>query len=518
MVTVRDVDWATIAPVLRHRTIERSSDAFRVELDTVHEDGAIAFGWRGLIEGHADGTLTFAIDGTAERGFAYRRIGICVLHPWGAYVDAAFEATTADGWVEGTFPRDIAPQTLRDGVYQPMAPAFSELRVHLREDAEIRFAFEGELFELEDQRNWTDASFKTYPTPVALSDPRPMTAGERVVQRLNVEVEGPPGAIAVAGDGDVTVVRVGDATGRLVPPIGTVEPMPGAAHVRVSVDASTGGASEVQAAAAHGVPIELALLVDERGSGAEAMSRTLVGVPLARILVHLASGATIPGLLVSSIRERLGAFVDGVQIVGGTSDSFSELNRHPPDGIGVDAIAFSISPTVHATDRRSIMETLEIQGQVVRQGRVLANDLPIVVSSVGLDEHVGTPFADAWTFGSVASLVRAGAASLTYAHATPSLVHVFALKGIELLDVEVSPPGRIRGPGHLARAPHGEPHVGAAVVQGRRRGGPTGVGALRGAICGFLVVVAHAMVTCSSMRRRAGSPSPERIASQMRWC
>ena len=79
----------------------------------------------------------------------------------------------------------------------------------------------------------------------------------------------------------MTVVRVGDATGRLVPPIGTVEPMPGAAHVRVSVDASTGGASEVQAAAAHGVPIELALLVDERGSGAEAMSRTLVGVPLA---------------------------------------------------------------------------------------------------------------------------------------------------------------------------------------------------------------------------------------------
>jgi hypothetical protein len=146
---------------------------------------------------------------------------------------------------------------------------------------------------------------------------------------------------------------------------------------------------------------------------------------------------------VHAIREQLGTSVDGVPIVGGTSDFFSELNRHPPDGVFVDAIAFSIRPTVHATDRRSIMETLEIQGQVVRQARALANDLPIVISPVTLDQHVGTPFADAWTIGSVAALTDAGVASLTYETATPTLARVMGLRDAELMDVTVSHPERV---------------------------------------------------------------------------
>ena len=31
--------------------------------------------------------------------------------------------------------------------------------------------FNGETFEMEDQRNWTDASFKTYCTPLSLPYP-----------------------------------------------------------------------------------------------------------------------------------------------------------------------------------------------------------------------------------------------------------------------------------------------------------------------------------------------------------
>ena len=35
------------------------------------------------------------------------------------------------------------------------------------EKMEAELAFEGDIFEMEDQRNWTDASFKTYCTPLA---------------------------------------------------------------------------------------------------------------------------------------------------------------------------------------------------------------------------------------------------------------------------------------------------------------------------------------------------------------
>jgi len=38
-------------------------------------------------------------------------------------------------------------------------------------------SFEGDVFETEDQRNWTDASFKTYCPPLRLPYPRPFEAG-----------------------------------------------------------------------------------------------------------------------------------------------------------------------------------------------------------------------------------------------------------------------------------------------------------------------------------------------------
>ena len=34
---------------------------------------------------------------------------------------------------------------------------------------EIVIRFEGDLFEMEDQRNWTDASYKTYSTPLRIA-------------------------------------------------------------------------------------------------------------------------------------------------------------------------------------------------------------------------------------------------------------------------------------------------------------------------------------------------------------
>ena len=48
---------------------------------------------------------------------------------------------------------------------------------------------EGDAFEMEDQRNWTDASFKTYVRP--LSKPRPyiIAKGEKDRQRITVTIK-----------------------------------------------------------------------------------------------------------------------------------------------------------------------------------------------------------------------------------------------------------------------------------------------------------------------------------------
>ena len=50
--------------------------------------------------------------------------------------------------------------------------------------------FEGDLWEMEDQRNWTDASYKTYSTPLRLPYPVEIQEGDRVWQRVTIEARG----------------------------------------------------------------------------------------------------------------------------------------------------------------------------------------------------------------------------------------------------------------------------------------------------------------------------------------
>ena len=89
-----------------------------------------------------------------RKTFWRNRIGICVLHPIRECAGAHYVAVKADGSTQGgVFPRDISPhQPVQDlaALLHEVSPG---LWAHVR--------FNGEVFEMEDQRNWTDASFKT---------------------------------------------------------------------------------------------------------------------------------------------------------------------------------------------------------------------------------------------------------------------------------------------------------------------------------------------------------------------
>ena len=55
---------------------------------------------------------------------------------------------------------------------------------------EVRVSMEGDTFETEDQRNWTDASNKTYGTPLRLPYPVQLKIGDRVRQSVTIEISG----------------------------------------------------------------------------------------------------------------------------------------------------------------------------------------------------------------------------------------------------------------------------------------------------------------------------------------
>ena len=56
------------------------------------------------------------------------------------------------------------------------------------EGLEAAINFEGELFETEDQRNWLDASYKTYCTPLSIPFPVAVNVGDEVNQSLQLQV------------------------------------------------------------------------------------------------------------------------------------------------------------------------------------------------------------------------------------------------------------------------------------------------------------------------------------------
>jgi hypothetical protein len=54
---------------------------------------------------------------------------------------------------------------------------------------------EGEIFEMEDQRNWTDASFKTYCRPLDWPRPYEVERGQLIEHKVTVIVTGTPPAL-----------------------------------------------------------------------------------------------------------------------------------------------------------------------------------------------------------------------------------------------------------------------------------------------------------------------------------
>ena len=60
---------------------------------------------------------------------------------------------------------------------------------------------EGDTYEMEDQRNWTDASYKTYVRPLALPWPYTLDAGTTVEQAVTLEVKGSAPSSRSGGSG-----------------------------------------------------------------------------------------------------------------------------------------------------------------------------------------------------------------------------------------------------------------------------------------------------------------------------
>ncbi|KHJ56429.1 hypothetical protein LA66_07820 [Aureimonas altamirensis] len=414
---VRDRNWGTYNPTIENLIVDETADGFTVTYDAVARDEAQAFRYSARISATTAGQLTFSADGSADTDFLTNRTGFVVLHPIVGVAGRAVRIEHADGTIEdGTFPHLIDP-------VQPMM----NLRALTHEAApglSVTCRMDGDVYEMEDQRNWTDASYKTYVRPLALPWPYTLDKGQRIAQAVTLTVDG----VSAAAKADTAEERVsvGPVAGTM-PSIGygldpseieaargqadllsTIRPGQIICHYNPALghDEATLGAL-VETARMLGGEIWLEAVV-QSVDGFEAELSALgacvdtLGRPFATVLVSPAPDlkCTLPGSVwpdappPRQMFEAARRAFPEARIGGGMFSYFTEMNRKRPPADLLDIVSFTTTATLHAGDDHSIMEGLESLPAIADSARAIAAGKPIAVgpSAIGMRMN---PYGDA---------------------------------------------------------------------------------------------------------------------------
>lgn len=463
---VRDAAWNTIPGRMEDLEVVQRQDGFVVRFRQRHVHGDIDFEWRGTIRGSADGTLEYEWEGEALSTFAHSKIGLNVHHPLPAYVGRPYRAVTPDGPIAGVLGPEIAPQLVVDGTLTGMFPYFDRLEVDIVSGGTVRYDFEGDYFEMQDQRNWADGNLKTYGTPLAMGFPMQVAQGTRLGQKMTVRYSG---ETREADPTSPVAVHVGSRRRARLPSIGlgtathgndlsereaTLLRLLQPAHLRADLhprDAEYRDAweSAVRTARALTCPLEIAFFVtaEAESQAAELVAMVVAaGVGVARVLVfeeaegYSAIRAASAPETVRAVREVLRrSGLPECHVAGGTNQFFNELNRSRPDTTGTDGVAFSLNPQVHAADDLSFADNLSALPDIAAFthricGAVAVHVTPVTLigrngpfpsgppSDGGLpgavDVRQASLLGAAWTAASVKGLAEGGADSITYYETT----------------------------------------------------------------------------------------------------
>lgn len=441
-VVVRDEDWGTFETV---GAVVEVEDRALVVTGASAQGGA-RVEWT-LRAAFSDDALSVALEARASTALLRNRLGLIVLHGTesaGAPLVARHPDGTSD---RGSFPDRIAP-------HQP-AQDLAGL-AWAADGVPVELSLEGDVFETEDQRNWTDASFKTYSTPLSRPFPVPVAAGELVRQSLRIVCDGLPPSRIEAVSPALAVLRIGGA-GHPLPEIRTSAasaPTELRPDVRPALDpliecdvrwAGWRRALHRAVEDAHGRPIDLRV-VASTPEDVGAVLDELGDAPLTRLGVFAAVGHLSTPELLAEARRAAGA--RGIEVVGGVRSHFTELNRGADALAHGDApLAFSITPFMHDRSGHQLIESIAVQRAVVRDAAAIARGRRLLLGPITLgarmnavstspfdpgsadidrsgygphavpgstDERQHAPELAAWVVGSLAALAVPPVASLAY--------------------------------------------------------------------------------------------------------
>lgn len=443
-IALRDRNWNTIPYTIENFASNREAHAFTITFFVRYQYENIHFIVDVSIIGSNDGIITTTLYGEALSTFERNRIGWCLLYPLQTCSGIPCTVVETNGNSRSTtFPHQIAP-------HQPVV-GMRSLSYQLADGTTITTLCSGDTFEMEDQRNWTDASYKVYSTPLTTPIPVTMVKGTIIEQTITISVAAKqPIKPAEPTEPEVRISCQKTDVFPL-PKLGLV--FPGKQrltdfaarslaalnldHLRFDIDLSEEAipytAGRIHATCSRiGCGAEIALhlsdrYVEELTVIAEAF-KTMPSLIHRFLLFHKNSSVTPPEIIAAA-SKLLKPWYKSSMIVAGTDHYFVEINRNRVDAATVDGLCYSANPQVHTFDAVAIMENLEGIQETIAAARLLAPKRAVTISPLtlrprkkpdkphkfgGSDPRQVDLFTASWTLGTLWHSIQANIDTLTY--------------------------------------------------------------------------------------------------------
>ena len=425
---IRPWDWSTLDPDEHNENVKVTGDTCVITIKDLFA-GALDARTEITISKDNNFTVAYELRGLAE--YSVNRWGIC------------FCLNSAD-WMGSTVNSQgneyqllaaISPQRVVDGITQGLFPASNEMFFVAPDQRSIKVTSTGKVLEAEDQRNWTDNTYKIYSG--SLSEPRPFvtSAGSLWQQSVTFEI-GPPSK--QVPDGSKIVVKEIDSlpsiglqfnTDPLLPldELNTALFLLDIDHMRINEESLT--AQKIISASTNGLIVEAALLSSHSGDKLHREIEHLnKQIPAGSRILIQREGREIVEASNLPTNKSLSSFIPG-------TDAYL-VDLHENQYQFGESVSYSMVPTVHSSDTETIFKTLYTQRESIQfvqeflAPQVLVS--PITFSTRGNPEtghardqrinfanpemalRIRTIEGAAWTLGSIFALASADAYSGTW--------------------------------------------------------------------------------------------------------
>lgn len=387
----QDINWTSRPFIIKDEIWQIADRSFSAKIKAQGSHDAKDLSIELEITGSESGEITYGFSASTAVSFLRNRLGLCLLHPIAGLSGRECELTKADGAVEiSRFPDAISPN-------QPFLN-LSGISHKLQSGQVVSVKFEGEIFETEDHRNWSDASYKTYCTPISLPFPAQVTPGEVLSQKITISISGEnatsismnESAVITVGDKAIELPEIGlglseDPAHLIVTEYAGFEDL-AIKHLRLALNGNSQIRSAVERALLVTQQLEIDLDLAIKAESPQQLKAILEPIielkdQIRSFYIFSAIEKTTPIGFIQVAEESLG---ENSKIVGGTDLYFTELNRNQGSVDFIDQVNFSINPQVHSFDDRTLIQNTASHKAIATNAHRIAKGKKVSIGPITL--------------------------------------------------------------------------------------------------------------------------------------